>query len=167
MFDKLLLLKKGGQVVYHGALGDNSRTLIDYFETLGAPRINLGDNPANWMLRVITDESMGDLAEGYENSTEFAALQKELKTMSQSPSADMKIEFESEYASTNRGVRQRLTNRRLRTIYWRSPTYNLGRLMVSLIIAFILVGVFLTDCKNLIYSEADIRARIAVIFFSG
>jgi hypothetical protein len=158
MFDKLLLLKKGGQVVYHGALGDNSRTLIDYFETLGAPRINLGDNPANWMLRVITDESMGDLAEGYENSTEFAALQKELKTMSQSPSADMK---------TNRGVRQRLTNRRLRTIYWRSPTYNLGRLMVSLIIAFILVGVFLTDCKNLIYSEADIRARIAVIFFSG
>jgi hypothetical protein len=166
MFDDLLLLKQGGQVVYHGAVGDNSRALIDYFETRGATQIELGDNPANWVLRVLLDEKMGDLAQVWKKSPEFAALEDELMTLSESPSADTKIEYQSEFG-TSRGVRQLLINRRLRTIYWRSPTYNLGRLMVSLVIAFILVAVFVTERQKLVYTEAGIRARISVIFFSN
>ena len=109
MFDDLLLLKKGGRVVYHGAVGDNSRALIDYFETRGATQIELGDNPANWMLRVLLDEKMGDLAQVWKKSPEFAALKEELTTLSESPSADTKIEYESEFG-TSRGGRQLLTN---------------------------------------------------------
>ena len=162
MFDDLLLLKKGGRVVYH----DNARALIDYFETKVATQIELGDNPANWMLRVLQDEKMGDLAQVWKESPEFAALEEELTTLSESPSADTKIEYESKFG-TSRGGRQLLTNQRLRTIYWRSPTYNLGRLMVSLVTAFIRVAVFVTERQKLVYTEAGIRVRISVIFFSN
>ena len=50
MFDDLLLLKKGGEVVYHGELGGSSASLISYFEGLGAAPISLGENPSTWML---------------------------------------------------------------------------------------------------------------------
>ena len=34
MFDSLLLLKKGGQAVFFGHLGEDCRNLIDYFQVL-------------------------------------------------------------------------------------------------------------------------------------
>ena len=34
-FDRLLFLRKGGQTVYFGDVGPNSRTLLDYFERNG------------------------------------------------------------------------------------------------------------------------------------
>ena len=110
MFDDLLLLKTGGEVVFHGELGNNYRGLIDYFETRGATPIELGDNPANWMLRVLMEERMGNLAQTWKESPVFAALQEELRV--ESPSADAKIEYKSEFAR-GRIARQLLTNRRL------------------------------------------------------
>ena len=44
-FDELLLLKAGGRVVYHGPLGHDSRTLIDYFESNGARHCPKDANP--------------------------------------------------------------------------------------------------------------------------
>lgn len=35
-FDEVLLLKAGGKVVYHGELGNDSQTMIGYFERNGA-----------------------------------------------------------------------------------------------------------------------------------
>ncbi|GAX16151.1 hypothetical protein FisN_3Hh368 [Fistulifera solaris] len=53
-FDSLLLLKRGGEVVFHGDLGQNSENLIRYFERYDAtPRIQPGENPATWMLTAI------------------------------------------------------------------------------------------------------------------
>jgi ABC-type multidrug transport system ATPase subunit len=45
-FDDLLLLKSGGRVVYNGALGPDSKTLIDYFERNGGKRCSPHANPA-------------------------------------------------------------------------------------------------------------------------
>jgi len=53
-FDELLLLQRGGSTLYAGALGENSRDLITYFEKLGSPRITPGYNPATWMLENTT-----------------------------------------------------------------------------------------------------------------
>lgn len=48
-FDSLLLLKRGGEVVYFGELGDESSTLIEYLERYDAtPKIQAGENPATW-----------------------------------------------------------------------------------------------------------------------
>jgi ABC-type multidrug transport system ATPase subunit len=45
-FDELLLLKNGGRVVYNGALGHDSKTLIDYFERNGGKKCPPNANPA-------------------------------------------------------------------------------------------------------------------------
>ena len=58
MFDDLLLLKKGGKVVYFGELGLCSCNLVTYFEGLGSSRMNKGENPATWMLNVLGEKIM-------------------------------------------------------------------------------------------------------------
>ena len=45
VFDRLLLLRKGGQTVYFGDIGPNSTKLIDYFERNGAAKCGHDENP--------------------------------------------------------------------------------------------------------------------------
>ena len=45
VFDRLLLLRKGGQTVYFGDIGPNSSALIGYFEGNGAARCGPEENP--------------------------------------------------------------------------------------------------------------------------
>ena len=48
-FDSLLLLKRGGEVVFFGELGDESANLITYLERYAATsKIQPGENPATW-----------------------------------------------------------------------------------------------------------------------
>lgn len=163
--DDLLLLKRGGEVVYHGELGENSHTLVSYFESKGAPKIEIGDNPANWMLRVITSDSMGDLATTYKESASFARLKEELDQAKVSQAEDLKIEFDSEFAAS-KGQREHLITQRLRTIYWRSPAYNLSRIVLSLMMAVVLGSVFVIQYGKTVFTEVEVRARFAVVFLS-
>ncbi|KAJ5698388.1 ABC transporter CDR4 [Penicillium macrosclerotiorum] len=52
-FDRLLFLAKGGKTIYFGEIGENSKTMSDYFERNGAKALTPGENPAEWMLEVI------------------------------------------------------------------------------------------------------------------
>jgi len=73
-FDDLLLLKRGGEVVYFGELGENSKSLIEYMEAVpGTKPCPKGYNPATWMLEVI---GAGTGAGGDEarKQTDFAAV---------------------------------------------------------------------------------------------
>jgi hypothetical protein len=151
--------------VYHGELGENCRTLVEYFEARGAPKIALGDNPANWMLRVITLDDMGDLAKAYKESSSFINLNKVLEETIDSPPEDMKIEFDSEFAAP-KTTRTKLISQRLRTIYWRSPAYNLSRVMLSLVMAIVLGSVFVIQYGKSTFSEVEVRARFSVVFLS-
>jgi hypothetical protein len=50
---QLMLMKRGGQLIYAGPLGRQSQSLVDYFEAVpGVPKIKTGQNPATWMLEV-------------------------------------------------------------------------------------------------------------------
>ncbi|GMF46214.1 unnamed protein product [Phytophthora lilii] len=54
LFDRLLLLQRGGQTAFYGDLGENCRNLIDYFENIpGVAPLPVGYNPATWMLECI------------------------------------------------------------------------------------------------------------------
>ncbi|KAJ0388959.1 hypothetical protein P43SY_010680 [Pythium insidiosum] len=54
VFDSLLLLKRGGETVFFGELGESASELIQYFESVpGVAPIEDGYNPATWMLEVI------------------------------------------------------------------------------------------------------------------
>jgi ATP-binding cassette subfamily G (WHITE) protein 2 (PDR) len=55
-FDRLLFLRKGGQTIYFGDIGENSRTLLDYFESKGARACDDEENPAEYMLEVAGDK---------------------------------------------------------------------------------------------------------------
>ncbi len=72
-FDELLLLKRGGRVMYQGPLGERSCHLVDYFQAIpGCGTLPEGLNPATWMLEVSTvsrEAALGrDFADIYEAS---------------------------------------------------------------------------------------------------
>jgi hypothetical protein len=158
-------MQRGGNVVFNGALGDGCRNLLQYFESRGAPKIEVGENPANWMLKVMTTGEMGDPPKLYVESDGYASLKEELNELKQNPDPDRKIEYESEFA-VSRKDRQGLINARLRTVYWRSPAYNLARLTVAVVIGFVLGCVFVTKRNQDIFTENDMRARLSVIFLT-
>mmetsp|Transcript_21957 Transcript_21957/g.49245 ORF Transcript_21957/g.49245 Transcript_21957/m.49245 type:complete len:400 (+) Transcript_21957:352-1551(+) len=164
MFDDLLLLKKGGHSVYFGELGFQSRTLIKYFEGYGATKIKPGDNPANWMLRVVS-ESETDLAEVYTKNLKYSKLMRQLEAARTDPPKELEIAYLTEFA-VPRCERQKLTNKRLQKIYWRSPAYNLSRLMVCGVIAFILGSVFVTERNPQVLTENQVRAYFSITFLS-
>jgi ABC-type multidrug transport system ATPase subunit len=73
-FDELLLLKRGGQVIYAGPLGQNSHKIIEYFQAIhGVPKIKEKYNPATWMLEVSSMAAEAkleiDFAEHYKTSS--------------------------------------------------------------------------------------------------
>uniref|UniRef100_A0ACD6AA23 Uncharacterized protein n=1 Tax=Avena sativa TaxID=4498 RepID=A0ACD6AA23_AVESA len=73
-FDELLLMKRGGQIIYSGSLGPLSSNMIKYFQAIpGVPRIKEGQNPAAWMLDIsshTTEHEIGvDYAQIYRSSS--------------------------------------------------------------------------------------------------
>lgn len=50
LFDRLLLLSKGGEMLYFGNIGPESSELINYFESNGAPKCPPEANAAEWIL---------------------------------------------------------------------------------------------------------------------
>lgn len=97
---------------------------MKYMEERGAPAIDLGENPANWVLNVLSSgRCNGDLADLYKKSDLFANLKDQLARWKSNPDPEGRISFESEYACPA-SKRRHLANSRLATIYWRSPSYN-------------------------------------------
>jgi ABC-type multidrug transport system ATPase subunit len=61
MFDQMLLIDKG-RTVYFGPIGADCCTMINYFESRGAPTCKRKQNPAEWMMEV------SGAAPGFENA---------------------------------------------------------------------------------------------------
>ena len=75
------------------------------------------------------------------------------------------ISFKTQYAR-NGFKRNQLMNDRLKLIYWRSPSYNLARVLISLGISFILASVFITSRYPSEYTELEMQGRLSIIFLS-
>ena len=71
-FDELLLLQRGGSTLYCGPVGEDSKSLITYFEKLGAESMTPGYNPATWMLENTTasveEQKNVNFAEAFQES---------------------------------------------------------------------------------------------------
>lgn len=87
-FDTLLLLAKGGKTVYFGEIGDEAKTIKEYFERYNAP-CPIETNPAEHMIDVVS----GNLSQGKDwnevwlNSPEHSATVAELdRTISEAVS---------------------------------------------------------------------------------
>lgn len=141
-FDSLLLLKRGGEVVFFGELGESSCNLISYLQGYEATtKIKAHENPATWMLTTIgagsdTSGNAFDYAGAYsESKLRYDNLALIEKFCSAASDSNL-ITFPHKYA-TNWMTQVREVTHRTVTMYWRSPNYNLVRLMVSAIIALL------------------------------
>ncbi|CAH2060101.1 unnamed protein product [Thlaspi arvense] len=145
-FDDLLLMKRGGQVIYGGKLGQHSQVMVDYFQGInGVPSISSGYNPATWMLEVTTpalEEKFDmDFADLYKRSEQFREVEANIKQLSVPPEGSEAINFSSRY-SQNQVSQFLLCLWKQNLVYWRSPEYNLVRLVFTTIAAIILGTVF-------------------------
>lgn len=137
VFDRLLLLKKGGQTVYFGDLGPGCRTLIEYFEANGGRKCEPHENPAEWMLDVIgagaTASSKVDWREAWLRSSQSVAFREELEHIhtegrKRPPvAAAQKSSFATSWAHQFFVLTQRLF-----TAYWRNPSYVMAKIMLNI-----------------------------------
>ncbi|KAF8121914.1 pleiotropic drug resistance ABC transporter [Mycena galopus ATCC 62051] len=137
IFDRLLLLRKGGQVVYFGDIGPSSTTLIHHFESNGSRSCDPSENPAEFMLDVIgagaTASSTQDWEAVWRNSPESAKARAELErihTEGRGRGA-VKATFTSDYAASWSQQARSLLRRDFR-FRWRDPTYLLAKLVLNI-----------------------------------
>ncbi|KAH9124936.1 hypothetical protein AeMF1_004385 [Aphanomyces euteiches] len=143
MFDSLLLLKRGGETVYYGDLGRKSAHLMEYFMRIpGTPEMAPGYNPATWMLEVIGAgvetkvTNTTDYVQVFQNSEEYKQLQAALAVHTV-PRADVpEMNYTSKRAATNAIQCQYVVQRFMR-MYWRTPSYNYTRILLSAFLAIL------------------------------
>ncbi|KAJ4765893.1 ABC transporter [Rhynchospora pubera] len=138
-FDELLFMKRGGQLIYAGALGLKSRSLVEFFEAIpGVPKIKDGYNPAAWMLEVtspLMEHQLGvDFADYYRKSKLFKTNKEMIDNLSK-PTGDAKeLTFPTKYAQSffNQYIaclwKQNLS-------YWRNPQYTAVRFFYTVVIS--------------------------------
>lgn len=139
-FDRLLLLAKGGRTVYFGDIGRNSTVLIEYFTRNGAPPLEPGSNPAEYMLEVIGavpgGQSQTDWPAIWRRSPEYQKVQDELSRLSSAKNGTGKVstmtrEGHGEFANDFSAQLWEVTKRTVLQ-YWRSPQYILSKAVLTI-----------------------------------
>uniref|UniRef100_M4BPN9 ABC transporter domain-containing protein n=1 Tax=Hyaloperonospora arabidopsidis (strain Emoy2) TaxID=559515 RepID=M4BPN9_HYAAE len=185
LFDSLLLLKCGGEMVFFGDL-DNVQPdermcghLVDYFEAI--PEVSplpLGQNLATWMLecigagvagageKVITDAAADvDFVQHFRDSMEHQVLLAHLAESSvttPAPDSLPELVFQHKRAATP-WMQLRMIMQQFQSIYWRTPSYNLTRCWLALILA-IIFGLVLINVDYTTYQ--GLNSAVGIIFMT-
>ncbi|KAF0697658.1 Aste57867_11678 [Aphanomyces stellatus] len=167
LFDKLLLLKTGGEMVYFGDLGNESSHLVDYFSQFhGLDPIRTNENPATYMLNCIGAGTGiatidADFAVAYKQSQLGVANEALVTRWTQPNGAQLDKEKHFEVSFVNQFS---LLFGRQWTLYWRSPAYNLGRIVFMLVIALVFGSCFYGKQLN---TSTDVISQASMLFFSS
>ncbi|KAH9676827.1 ABC transporter G family member 37 [Citrus sinensis] len=125
-FDKLILLKIGGRIIYCGPLGKHSSQVIEHFE------IRKNYNPATWILEVTSTSAEAELGVDFSQIYRESALyenNKELvKQLNTPPPGSRDLHFPTRFSRNGWGQFKSCLWK-LHLSYWRSPSYNLTRIM--------------------------------------
>ncbi|KAL4353278.1 hypothetical protein GQ457_06G011440 [Hibiscus cannabinus] len=173
-FDELLLMKRGGQVIYFGRLGRNSQRIIEYFEAIpGIPKIKEKQNPATWMLEVSSvavEAQLGiDFAEHYKSSSLYQQNKALVHELSKPPPGANDLHFITQYSQTIWGQFKCCLWKQFKT-YWRTPEYNLVRLGFTLVAALLIGSIFWgfgTRMKDAIELTVILGAMYVAAMFLG
>ncbi|XAR61468.1 Sulfate-transporting ATPase [Bertholletia excelsa] len=166
-FDELLLMKKGGQIIYYGELGQHSSKLIEYFESIpGLPKIQENYNPATWMLEVTSPSAEAELgldfAHLYKESNQGRKTKELVRKLSSPPQGSSELHFSTCFPQ-NGWEQFKACLWRQHLSYWRSPKYNLGRL-IFIIVASFLFGAVLQHKGRDINDEQDLFNIVGSMF---
>ena len=138
VFDRLLLLRKGGETVYFGDIGQHARTMIGYFERHGSRPCSPDENPAEFMLDVIgagaTATATQDWYDVWSKSSEAERLQQEIARVYEEGRQRGVVETsrKSEYATTW-GYQVLQLIQRDAYDHWRDPTYLFAKLILNIV----------------------------------
>ncbi|KAH9218163.1 AtrD, ABC-transporter [Leptodontidium sp. 2 PMI_412] len=137
-FDRLLFLARGGKTVYFGDIGERSETLTKYFERQGARPCGAEENPAEWMIEIITakpEEGAIDWPQAWRDSPEKQAVKATLaemrRTLSSKP-ADTDPTSLLQYAAPFKTQIQ-LVLIRVFQQYWRTPVYLFSKIALCML----------------------------------
>jgi ABC-type multidrug transport system permease subunit len=144
--DELLLLKRGGRVIYNGPLGHNSDKLIDYFQAFpGVAKIKDGYNPATWMLEVTNtsiENQLGvDFADLYLRSNLYRQNKQLVEQLKTPQPGSEDLYFPTQYSQNSYKQLTTILWKQFIT-YWRSPGYNLVRYIFTFLISLIFGSLF-------------------------
>ncbi|XP_045820317.1 ABC transporter G family member 31-like [Trifolium pratense] len=145
-FDELLLMKRGGQVIYGGKIGNQSNVMINYFQSInGISPISSGYNPATWMLEVTTpaiEEKIGvDFTDVYENSEQFRSVEAAIRQYEQPSPDSQPLKFATLYSQNTWSQFEKCLWKQ-NILYWRNPSYNAIRMFFTILSALLLGSIF-------------------------
>ncbi|GMF38595.1 unnamed protein product [Phytophthora fragariaefolia] len=145
VFDSLLLLKRGGEMVFFGDLGEKAANLIGYFESIkGVAKLEKDCNPATWMLEVIGAGVGNDSADNtdfvklFKSSVQSRQLENEMNQEGGTrPSLSVAaLTFDKKRAASNLAQAKFLI-KRFFEMYWRTPSNNLTRFLISIMLVLV------------------------------
>jgi ABC-type multidrug transport system permease subunit len=164
-------LKRGGETVFFGDLGKNCRNLINYFEAIpGVAPITPGYNPATWMLECIgagvgnTSADDTDFVQVFNNSEKKQLLDETMAkpgVCTPAPGAQELIFTQKRAASSV--VQMKYVVGRFIDLYWRTPSYNLTRYVMSIILA-LLFGTIFVDAEYASYQGTN--SGVGMVFLA-
>ncbi|CAN4114358.1 unnamed protein product [Withania somnifera] len=173
-FDELLLMKRGGQVIYAGPLGHHSHLLVKYFQSIpGVPAINEGYNPATWMLEIsapaVEAQLQVDFADIYANSELYRRNQELIKELSIPAPGSQDLHFPTEYSQPfSEQCKACFWKQHLS--YWRHPQYNAIRFAMTTMIG-VIFGIIFWNKGNQLFKLQDllniVGAMYAAVMFLG
>ena len=171
MFDRLLLLQRGGQTVYFGDIGEDARTVTNYFSRYGA-HCPVDANPAEFMLDAIgagQNKRIGpqDWATIWRESLESANVNAEIAAIKRERLLEQDEKFsadEKEYA-TPLWHQCQIVCRRACVNMWRSADYGLTRLFNHLAVALPsgLIFMGLGDSRTSMQSRFFVALQVTVL----
>ena len=128
-FDRLLFLQKGGKTAYFGDLGEGCKTMIDYFESKGAPKCPPNANPAEWMLDIVQAR---DYHEAWKSSDEYKQVHATLDEMERElPNIVISNADDTSAFAASFPVQLFYVYKRVVQQYWRTPIYLWAKFFVT------------------------------------
>ncbi|KAK6260392.1 hypothetical protein SCA6_014866 [Theobroma cacao] len=158
-FDEVILMKRGGHIIYSGELGLHSSKLVEYFEGIpGVPKIKENYNPATWMLEITNPSAEArlgvDFAHLYKESHLYQRNKELVKELSIPVEGSKELRFSTRFPQ-NGWEQFKACLWKQHLSYWRNPAYNLGRLMFTTVSSF-LYGALLWQKGQKIDNEQDL-----------
>ena len=171
MFDRLLLLQRGGRTVYFGEIGKDARMVTDYFGRYGA-HCPVDANPAEFMLDAIgagQSKRVGprDWADIWRESPEAANANAEIAEIKRERllQSDGKFSADEQEYATPLWHQCQIVCRRACINMWRSADYGLTRLFNHLAVALPsgLIFMGLGDSRTSMQSRFFVALQVTVL----
>ncbi|RLN91857.1 hypothetical protein BBJ28_00015876, partial [Nothophytophthora sp. Chile5] len=172
VFDSLLLLKRGGETVFFGEIGEQASELINYFEAIeGVAKMQDEYNPATWVLEVIgagigkDSSDMTDFADLFQKSEQSRRLETDLDregVARPSPSLPALV-FSGKRAASNT-TQAKFVILRFFDLYWRTASYNLTRFFIAIVLG-VLFGITYIGAEYSSYQ--GINSGLGMVFMTA